>query len=138
MKSTLMGDWNTVVVSPSFSKCLPIQSTHFPPLCVHNIISKIRGLSQVVSEFLSINMMGLIYICKDLFAIITQYKCQQKHGEIMRILINLGHFEANWYQLLPIFWRMRLYALGWMVGIPSFYCRNMLNRCFKTITLLTF
>ena len=67
------------------------------------IISKIRELSQVISKFLSTNMMILFYVCKDLFALITQCKYQQKHGEIMRIVINSRHFKANWYQLPHIF-----------------------------------
>ena len=108
---------------PSFSKYLPTPSTHHL-LCVYNIISKIRELSQVISKFLSTYMMVLFYVCNDLFALITQYKYQQKHGEIMRIVISLRHFKANWYQLPHIFWRMRHYALGWIIGIPGLYNRN--------------
>ena len=42
-----------------------------------------------------------------------------KHGEIMRIVINSRHFKTNWYQLPHIFWRMRHYVLGWIIGILS-------------------
>lgn len=81
-------------------------------------------LSQTVSKFLSTTNDESILPLQSLFSIIPQYKCQQKHGKIMKIWISLGNFKVNRFQLLWHFLKSEASVLGWKMGIPKFYHSN--------------